>query len=249
MIEFWIGLVGGILVGATGAGVGLLVIPLLILAGHRPAVAIGVGLGALVASKFFGALSHHQLGHWPRRGTWILVAGGTAGVALTWWTLHPWMASGAGADVWLKRLLGLVLLAAAFTLLVTNRSSQSQRVLDAEKHPTMLFLLGAGTAGPVTLTSMGSGSLLVPVLTLMTDWSVPQLAAISNLFGFVVGALSVALYGRFGLFDWWLFAKVLAGMLPGVGVGALLSRVLPRRWFARALVVVGIYLGGRLLLA
>jgi uncharacterized membrane protein YfcA len=249
MIEVCIGLLGGILIGATGAGVGLLVTPLLVLAGYRPAVAIAVGLGALVASKFFGALLHHQLGHWPGSATWILVVGGTGGAALTWWALHPWMAAnGASTDAWLKRLLGLALLAAAFGLLLISRNGHSQPVFDAEKRPTVLFLLGAGVGAPVALTSMGSGSLLVPMLTLVTHWNVPQLAATSNLFGCVVGVLTVALQARLGPFDWELFAKVLGGLLPGVGMGVLLSRVIPRRWFARAVSIIAIYLGGRLLL-
>ncbi len=249
MLEICVGLLGGILIGATGAGVGLLVTPLLVLAGYRPAVAIAVGLGALVASKFFGALLHQQLGHWPGPATWVLVAGGTGGAALTWWALHPWMAaSGAGTDAWLKRLLGLALLAAAFGLLLIHRNGRSQPVFDAEKRPTVLFLLGAGVGAPVTLTSMGSGSFLVPMLTLVTDWSVPQLAATSNLFGCVVGILTVGLHARLGLFDWGLFAKVLGGLLPGVGMGVLLSRMIPRRWFATAVSLVAIYMGGRLLL-
>jgi len=249
MIEVCIGLLGGILIGATGAGVGLLVTPLLVLAGHRPAVAIAVGLGALVASKFFGALLHQQLGHWPGSAMWILVAGGTGAAALTWWALHPWMAaSGAGTDAWLKRLLGLALLAAAFGLLLIHRNGHSQPVFDAEKRPTVLFLLGASVGAPVTLTSLGSGSFLVPMLTLVTDWNVPQLAMASNLFGCVVGVLTVALHARLGLFDWRVFAMVLGGLLPGVGMGVLLSRVIPRRWFARAVSLVAIYMGGRLLL-
>lgn len=249
MLEICVGLLGGILIGATGAGVGLLVTPLLVLAGYRPAVAIAVGLGALVASKFFGTLLHRQLGHWPGPATWILVAGGTGGAALTWWVLHPWIsASGASADIWLKRLLGLALLAAACGLLLIHPNGHSQPLFDAEKRPTVLFLLGAGVGAPVTLTSMGSGSFLVPMLTLVTDWSVPQLAASSNLFGCVVGVLTVGLHARLGLFDWGLFAKVLAGLLPGVGMGVLLSRVIPRRWFATAVGVTGIYLGTRLLL-
>jgi uncharacterized membrane protein YfcA len=36
MLEFWIGAAGGLLIGSTGAGLGLLVTPLLILAGYNP---------------------------------------------------------------------------------------------------------------------------------------------------------------------------------------------------------------------
>ena len=84
MLEFWIGTAGGILIGSTGAGLGLLVTPLLILAGYSPAVAVGTGLGVSVVTKLVGAVVHDRLGHWPGREVWILLAGGAAGVAVAW---------------------------------------------------------------------------------------------------------------------------------------------------------------------
>ncbi len=249
MIEIWIGFAGGILIGATGSGLGMVVTPLLVLIGRSPAVAIGMGLGTLVATKFVGAVSHCQLGHWPGRGAWFLMSGGAIGVMLTWWTFHVWVPVVSPAESWWKRLLGLGVLATCSALLVMNRKGVNSQLLDGEKRSTVLLAVGAGVAAPVTLTSMGSGSLLVPVLALVTDWSVPKLAAASNLFGCVVGAVSIALYAKFGVFDWELFAKLLAGLLPGVGMGSLLSRVIPRHWFTRVVGVVGIYLGARLLLS
>jgi uncharacterized protein len=250
MLEIWVGLAGGILIGATGAGAGLLVTPLLILLGYPPTVAIATGLGALVASKFVGTVTHHQLGHWPGRGAWTLVAGGAGGVAVAWWLLHAWVAGGGGggADFWLKRALGAMLLAAAGGLLLGERVWRNGGSSVSEKNPALLFVLGAGAAVPVTLTSGGSGTLLVPTLALVTNWSVPQLAAASNVFGWAVGALSVITTARFGFFNWPLFAKVLVGILPGVAVGALLSRRIPRSWFVRSLVLVSVYLAARLLL-
>jgi uncharacterized membrane protein YfcA len=248
MIEVLIGFVGGILVGATGAGVGLLITPLLVLVGYRPALAIAIGLGLLVTSKVVGAITHHQMGNLPGRAVWILAAGGIGGAVLTWWAFHTWMAAGTvEADVLWKRLLGVALLVAACGLLFNTRNGESRHVLDGHNRPTVLLAVGAGAAAPVTLTSMGSGSLLVPVLVLVTDWTVPQLAAASNLFGGVVGGLGMAFHARLGLFDWVLFAKVAAGLLPGAGVGAFLSKRISRSWFAFGFGVLGLFLGVRLL--
>jgi uncharacterized protein len=248
MLEVLIGFVGGILVGATGAGVGLLITPLLVLVGYRPPLAIAVGLGTLVASKIVGAIAHHQMGNLPGRAVWILAAGGTGGALLTWWAFHTWMATGTvQADVLWRRLVGVALLAAAGGLLFNSRKGESRHLVDGHKSPSVLLAVGAGAAAPVTLTSMGSGSLLVPVLVLVTDWSVPQLAAASNLFGGVVGGLGVAFHAGLGLFDWALFAKVAAGLLPGAGLGALLSKRIPREWFAFGFGVLALYLGARLL--
>jgi len=68
MFEFLIGTAGGLLIGSTGAGLGLLVTPLLILLGYSPSVAVGTGLAVSVVSKLAGTLMHDRLGHWPGRG-------------------------------------------------------------------------------------------------------------------------------------------------------------------------------------
>ncbi|PYU98491.1 MAG: hypothetical protein DMG26_18545, partial [Acidobacteria bacterium] len=65
MFEFLIGVAGGLLIGSTGAGLGLLVTPLLILIGYSPSVAVGTGLAVSVVSKLAGTLMHDRLGHWP----------------------------------------------------------------------------------------------------------------------------------------------------------------------------------------
>ena len=144
MLEFWIGTTGGVLIGSTGAGLGLIVTPLLILGGYSPAVAVG--------------------------------------------TLQA-------------------------------------------------------------LTSAGSGSLLAPILASTTDWKVPQMAAVSNLFGALVGALSVGLYFKLGDFNTHLLGKVLVGLLPGVAAGSLLSRWISRHWLVRSIAAVTTVIGVRLLFA
>lgn len=248
MLETWIGLVGGILIGATGAGVGSLVTPLLILAGHRPAVAVGTGLGVLVASKFTGAVVHQRLGHWPGRAAWILVAGGVLGVPLAWGIASTCLPLGTPhSDLWLRRVLAASLLATALSLRFCETQDPRLRPWNADKSPVLLFLAGLVVGALMTLTSAGSGSLLVPLLLLTTAWGVPQLAAMSNLFGWIVGILSVALHVRLGHLEAPLFAAVMLGLLPGVVAGALLSRCIARRWFVLGMDLVAVYLGMRLL--
>ena len=106
---------------------------------------------------------------------------------------------------------------------------------------------GAIVGGFVTLTSAGSGSLLVPLLLTVTAWGVPQLAATSNWFGWIAALLSFALHVSQRTFDPHLFVLVLAGLVPGVIGGVFLSPRIERRSFAPALSLFTLYLGIQLI--
>jgi uncharacterized protein len=249
MLELAIGFAGGILIGATGAGIGLLVTPLLILAGYRPAVAIGTAVGVAAVSKITGAVVHQRLGHWPGRRAWILMAGGVTGAAVAWWIVHArHILTGPHTDTWLKRAVGVALLLAAFVMLKTYWKGENRPVVEGGSNRAALLLTGLSLAPLEALTSVGSGTLLGPVLASTTAWDVPQLAAVGNLFGWMVGVLSAALYFRLGYFNAPLFAKVLLGLMPGLLAGALLSRRIERRWYVRSFGVMSFCLALRLLL-
>jgi hypothetical protein len=249
MLEFWIGSAGGVLIGSTGAGLGLIVTPLLILGGYSPAVAVGTGLGVSVVTKLFGALVHDRLGHWPGWGVWILLAGGVAGVAVAWCFASVALLPGrVDFDAWLKRILAVMLFLAAIVMLKIDRG-QRPRLVGQGKSRALLLPIGLGVGTLQALTSAGSGSLLTPILASTTDWKVPQMAAVSNLFGALVGALSVGLYFKLGDFNTHLFGKVLLGLLPGVVAGSLLSRWISRHWFVRGIAALTTVIGLRLLFA
>ena len=72
------------------------------------------------------------------------------------------------------------------------------------------------------------------------------MAAVSNLFGCMVGAMSVGMYFHLGNFSTPLFGKVLLGLLPGILAGGLLSRWIPRLWFVRGIAAVTTLVGLRL---
>jgi len=249
MLEFWIGAAGGVLIGSTGAGLGLIVTPLLILAGYSPAVAVGTGLGVSVVTKLVGTVVHDRLGHWPGWGVWTLLAGGVAGVAVAWCFASAVVLPGQiDLDVWLKRALAIMLLLAAVAMLKIDRA-QCRRLVGEGKSRALLLPVGLGVGTLQALTSAGSGSLLTPILASTTDWKVPQMAAVSNLFGAIVGALSVGFYFRLGDFNTHLFGRVLIGLLPGVAAGSFLSRLISRYWFVRGLAAVTTAIGVRLLFA
>lgn len=255
MREIALGLLGGTLIGATGIGSGSLLTPLLILAGYKPSVAVSTGLATLIVSKLAGSLAHRSLGNWPGRQGWFVVAGGVLGVAVVS------MIAGAGlspSELFVRRAVAVSLFATTVAVWVRVGSQvaklpgnpvtrQPGNPLDLRADPRMLFITGAIVGGFVTLTSAGSGSLLVPLLLTVTAWGVPQLAATSNLFGWIVALLSFALHISSQHFDPHLFLLVLIGLAPGVAAGVFLSPWIERRSFAPALSLFTLYLAVQLI--
>jgi uncharacterized membrane protein YfcA len=151
-------------------------------------------------------------------------------------------------DAWLKRALAIMLFLAAVALLKIDRA-HGRRLVAGGKSRALLLPIGLGVGTLQALTSAGSGSLLTPILASTTDWEVPQMAAVSNLFGAFVGALSVGLYLKLGDFNLHLCGKVLLGLVPGVVVGSLMSRWISRYWFVRGIAAITTVIGVRLLFA
>jgi uncharacterized membrane protein YfcA len=239
------GLLGGTLIGSTGIGSGSLLTPLLIMAGHRPAVAVSTGLATLIVSKLTGSIAHRSLGNWPGRQGWFVIAGGVLGVTAV---SSLALAGVTPSDVFVRRAVAvsLVVTAIAVWLRWRPRKEEVLRCAQDDGDWRVLFLSGAIVGGFVALTSAGSGSLLVPLLLIVTAWGVPQLAATSNVFGWIAALLAFALHLGRRSFDPMLFVLVLAGLVPGVIAGVFLSRRIDRRALAPLLSIFTLYLATQL---
>lgn len=247
MREALFGLLGGTLIGATGIGSGSILTPLLIMAGYRPSVAVTTGLATLIVSKFTASIAHRSAGNWPGRQGWIVVAGGAAGVAVISLLSHGGLSP---SELFVRRAVAVSLFVAAVAVWIRSTPKPETDGADHEgalSDPRALFFSGAIVGGFVSVTSAGSGSLLVPLLLIVTAWGVPQLAATSSVFGWVAAVLSFAIQVGRQSFDPVLFLLVLAGLIPGVLGGVLLSPYIDRRSFAPALSLFTLYLGVQLI--
>jgi uncharacterized membrane protein YfcA len=244
--EVLFGLLGGLLIGATGVGSGSLLTPLLIMAGYRPSVAVSTGLATLIVSKLTGAIAHHSRGNWPGRHGWVVICGGVLGVAAVAIAMHGGISP---SELFVRRAVAISLFTSSVAVWIRRESSSDAHDAHETSSPDAraLFLSGAFVGGFVMLTSAGSGSLLVPLLLTVTAWGVPQLAATSNVFGWIAALLSFALHVSMGGFDPRLFLLVLAGLVPGVIAGVGLSPWIDRRAFTPALSLFTLYLGIQLI--
>jgi uncharacterized protein len=253
MIEILVGLLGGLLIGATGIGAGLFIAPLLLVDGYSPATAVGAGLVSLVLSKLTAAEFHRQMGHLPGRTALPLVFGGLAGVALTWLgtrTMGRWDLAGAQLHTVIKTSLGIGLLLIAVLLLVRRKqNAPATGTARFPAHPAVLFATGVAIAIIVALTSVGAGSLLIPALLIITQWEPAELTAAANFYGAVVGLASAFVYLNHHSLNFPLIGLIAIGLLPGVVMGTRLSHLVSRPLLARGTGLIVGYLGCALLLS
>jgi uncharacterized protein len=257
------GLFVGIVVGLTGMGGGALMTPMLVFFfGVPPLTAVSSDVVASLFMKPIGGLVH------LRRGTvhlglvtWLCL--GSVPGAFTGVLLLRWIGETADVGRFLQVALGGVLVLATLAMTVKSylklRERERRRAGGARDLPERVLtdvpvnrlatlLVGAGGGLVVGMTSVGAGSLMIVALLLLypvikarqlvgTDLvqAVPLVASAS---------LGHLLFGDFALA---LTASVLVGAIPGVWLGARVSSRSPGGLVRRALALVLLASGTKLL--
>lgn len=244
-----LGFTVGLLVGLTGVGGGALLTPLLILvAGVRPAVAVGTDLAFAAATKLVGAWQHTRHGAVDLRLV-VQLAGGSVPGALIGAHLVTMLvvADPAGADALVTRVLGIALLAAAGASLA--RALRPGWEMGRARLPGLfeLLVIGFGIGLLVGLTSIGAGSLLMAVFALC--YCIPARWAVGTdvVHGAVLAAVAAVAHGAAGRVELPLLMSLLTGSLPGVLVGGWLCGRLPQRFLRLSIAALLALSGLRLL--
>lgn len=242
----------GVLVGLTGMGGGSLTTPFLILvAGVRPVIAVGTDLAYSAATKWLGAAAHWRQGTVDLRVVRRLavgsVPGSLAGVAV----LRLLGPHGQAADTLITRVLGvtLILVAASLFLGRSIRAARRPRPAAMDRHkPQLTVALGLVVGFLLGITSVGSGTLIMAVLLLVTRRRPSsQLVGIDVFHGAVLVTAAAAGHLSIGTIDWGITASLLAGSLPGVLIGSRLAPRVPERFLRPALAAVLLTAGARLI--
>ena len=254
MVITIIGFVSGLLIGLTGTGGGVLLTPLLMVLTPFPAVTlIGTDIVNGAFTKLLGVFEHRRLGQVRWRLATFLIAGtvpGTVGGIVLLSYLKSHMVA-AELDHLLRLALGFTLFCVAFLLplIRLGKIKPPKTWVDAPAASARLMLaaVGALVGFLVALTSVGSGSLLMVFLLLLTPYPLGELVGTDILYGLATMALAGSLHMRMGHFDSGLFLHVVAGSLPGVVLGSRLTRIIPERYFSWLFTVLYFSLGARLL--
>ncbi|MCZ7525347.1 MAG: sulfite exporter TauE/SafE family protein [Acidimicrobiia bacterium] len=245
------GAIVGLTVGLTGMGGGALMTPMLVLLfGVPPLTAVSSDLVvSLVMKPVGGAI------HW-RRGTvrtdlarWLVVGSvpaAFAGAALVG-TMEP-----AGVEGWLRRALGLALVASAVMMVMRARFAaargSARAPVSSPVSPALTVGVGAIGGFVVGLTSVGSGTLVIVLLM----WLYPTLTPAELVGTDLVQAVPLVGAAAFGhlLFGEVVFAltlSLLVGGIPGVYLGARMSARASQRVVRPALLAVLLTSGLKLL--
>jgi len=242
----------GLIVGLTGVGGGSLMTPILIFFfGVKPYLAVGTDLLFAAATKLGGTFSLARQNLIPWRVVLTLSAGSLPAALLTLWALREAGPSSPSVQQWMTSTLGFaLLLTAAAMLYKALRGKQLPRTLPEEhvatatrpRHPTLPILFGALIGTLVTLTSVGAGAIGVTVLLIL--YPLLPLQRIIVPLTLVAGLGHASL----GSVDWPLLAKLLAGSLPGIWLGARLVARTPERVIRSILSVLLAWAGSKLVL-
>lgn len=256
-----LGLLVGFCLGALGSGGSILAVPALVYAaGQTPQDATAASLLLVGTAAAVGLVAHARAGR-VRFATGAIfgvtgIGGSLAGTALN---------RRIDGDVLLLAFSGLIVVAAWRMLTACpscTRAGEARELADAPATKGVrwtagraLLVLAVGTAvGFLTgLFGVGGGFVVVPALTLVMGFAMPEAIGTSLLVVAINSA--VALLARLGAarLDWTLAAAFTATAVAGVHAGGRLAdRLDPARSlraFAAGLALLAVYSAGRALMA
>ena len=262
------GLVGGLAIGLTGMGGGAVLTPVLLALGVPASTAVG---SDLVASLFIKPVagSVHASAKTVRWDLvrWLCVGSIPAGLA---GSLLSNRLTGSNEGT-LKRLIGTTLVVAALAMfarsLLAARDARATRYaevgsstppvtpadtkpLKPTARPALTIALGVVGGLLVGLTSVGSGSLMVVVMSLLYPRLSPKSLVGTDIVQ-AVPLVAAAAFGHvlLGNFQLGLTGALLIGGIPGAWVGARLSSGRATRVVRPALIMLLVATGAKLVLA
>jgi uncharacterized membrane protein YfcA len=249
-----LGFVVGVLVGLTGMGGGAVMTPALILLGFaKPVIAVGTDLLCATLTKAAGVFVH-----WRQKTIDFTIvkrlAFGSIPGALAGLALLAYLRSRGGdtMDRIVVRMLGIALVCVALSLLVRSLGGSRLKPscdLPNLKGPAWLTsLVGALIGFLVSITSVGSGSLIIACLVLLYP-STPLRRIVGSDILHALFLVGVSAFGHLGLgsINAPLLGGLLVGSLPGVWLGSRMSAFFPEKVLQPILATTLLFFGFKLL--
>jgi uncharacterized membrane protein YfcA len=247
-----IGFIVGMLIGMTGLGGGVLLLPILIFGLHVPAImAVGSDAAFNFVTKIGSGIVHLKKGTVRRRVVLALAAGSApgsiAGVSLL---SHLRNVYGSGVNDFIKSAVGILLICIPILLLMQRRIEDHV----ATRPPTAKSFAGMAVIGLVAgflvgMTSVGSGSIIMMLLLLFYSYAPKVMVGTDIVHAVILTGVTSFLHFRLGNVDPKLVGCLLIGSIPGGLIGSNLSTRVPVLWLRRILCAVLLATGARMLWA
>jgi uncharacterized protein len=238
----------GVIVGLTGVGGGSLMTPLLLTVFKlNPAVAIGTDLWFAAITKTSGSIAHHRHGHVDYKILWLLLAGSIPASIATLSLMHFTGLTKGWASA-LTFSLGIALLLTAVTVAFKKvwheLGMRLEKWIPESRKPLFTVLSGLILGVLVTLSSIGAGAIGATLILLLY----PRLEARRLVGTDIAHAVPLTLvagigHATMGHVDWSLLLALIVGSIPGIWLGAQLTRRMPDR-LVRALLCVSLVTAG-----
>ncbi|HXJ85584.1 MAG TPA: sulfite exporter TauE/SafE family protein [Candidatus Binatia bacterium] len=244
------GFVVGVLIGMTGVGGGVLLLPVLIFGLRVPPI-LAVGSDALFNffTKIPASLMHLKKGTVRRKVVVALalgsVPGSIGGVNLLMYIRHLY---GDGVNHFIKSAVGVLLIIIPALLLLQRRIEE--RI--ANRPPTMkgfagMVVIGAVAGLLVGMTSVGSGSIIMMLLLLFYSFPPKVNVGTDIVHAVILTGVTGFLHLHYGNVDPRLVVSLLIGSIPGGLLGSHLATRVPMLWLRRILCTLLLITGARML--
>jgi uncharacterized membrane protein YfcA len=247
-----VGFVVGVLIGLSGVGGGVLLLPVLIFGLKVPAI-VAVGSDALFNffTKIPASLLHLKKGTVKGKVVAALavgsIPGSYCGVKMLMHIRHLY---GDGVNNFIKSAVGILLIIVPLLLLFQKRIEE--RV--SHRPPTMRGFAGMSLIGLVAgflvgMTSVGSGSIIMMLLLLFYSFPPKVNVGTDIVHAVLLTGMTGLMHFRLGNVDSSLVITLLIGSIPGGLIGSHLATRLPMLWLRRLLCALLLITGARMLWA
>src|SRR5256885_4975096 len=251
-IKILIGFLVGALIGMTGLGGGVLLLPILIFGLKVPPI-IAVGSDALFnfITKIGSGLMHLRKRTVRRKVVLALATGSVPGSILgVSFLVHLRTIYGSGVNNFITSAVGLLLVCIPTLLLFQTQIEEHV----ANRPPTMKSFLGMSVIGLVAgflvgMTSVGSGSMIMMLLLLFYSYPPKVMVGTDIVHAVALTGVTSFLHFRLGNVDPRLVGALLIGSISRRVLGSHLSTRVPVLWLRRILCTVLLATGARMLWA
>jgi len=252
LIKSLVGLFVGTLIGMTGVGGGVLLLPILIFGlGVPPLSAVGSDALFNFVTKIGASIVHLRRGTVRRKVVLAFALGSAPGSYFgVSFLIHLRNVYGNGVNHFITVAVGVLLICIP-TFLFFQKKFEDRA---ASQPPTLksfawISLIGLVAGFLVGITSVGSGSIVMMLMLLFFSFQPKVMVGTDIVHALILTGVTSFLHFRMHNIDGRLVGALLIGSIPGGLLGSYLSTRVPVPWLRRILCAVLLATGARMLMA